>query len=84
MRPENQRMKEWLAEREIDAMPKRFYDGSVKHSWRLYNLKIKWTPELWEKLTALGFTNLWFKPLGQYDGNGGVFSVFVRGHDELV
>ena len=84
MRPENQRMKDFLRGHGIDAMPKRFYDGSVKHSWRLYNLKTEWTPELWEKLTDLGFTNLWLKPLGQYDGNGGVFSVFVRGHDELA
>lgn len=86
MRPENQRMKEFLKANGIDAMPKFLWDGSLKGCWRLYGPKpsTRWTPELAAQLTALGFTNFQGEELNQYAGNGGMFSVFVRGNNELL
>lgn len=96
MRPENQRMKEFLKAHGIDAMPMYIKDGSVKGSWRLYGLKgknpdgspiyQKWWDnfDLQDKLNSLGFTDLWGKKLSNISANGGVFSVFVRGHNELL
>jgi hypothetical protein len=83
MRPENMRMKEFLKQHGIEAQPKYIFHGSLHHSWRLYNHDIKWSAQLQRKLTDLGFTGL-HGPLTQYSGNGGVFSVFVRGHNELL
>lgn len=92
MRPENKRMQEFLKQNGIDAIPKYIFTGSLKRSWRLYGKNgnghdlsdyVKWTPELVTKLTDLGFTGL-HGPLGPYDGNGGVFSVFVHGHYEFL
>lgn len=83
MRPENKRMQEFLKKNGVDAMPKWISTGSLKRSWRLYNLDEKWTLELADKLTSLGFRGL-NGPLGQYNGNGGMFSVFVRGHEEFL
>lgn len=84
MRPENKRMQEWLLERGIDAKVKWIVDGSLKRSWRLYGKGQKWTKELADKLNELGFVNLWKEPLDIYSGNGGEFSVFVKGHEELL
>lgn len=83
-RPENKRMQAFLAKNGIDATPKWIPDGSLKRTWRLYNGETKWTPELAEKLNALGFRNYDNAPLHGIDGNGGVFSVFVRGHEEFL
>jgi hypothetical protein len=96
MRPENKRMQEYLKANEIKAIPQCQKDGSLKGSWRLYGLVGKapdGTPiyqnwwdnfELQNKLNSLGFTDLWGKQLSNISGNGGVFSVFVRGHNELL
>ena len=97
MRPENQRMQAFLKENGIDAVPKYLDKGSCKHSWRLYGVTgekdangypiyQKWwgNKPLIAKLDALGFTNLFGEKLSDIDGNGGVFSVFVRGHYELL
>jgi len=96
MRPENKRMQEFLRASGINAVPKYIFKGSLRGSWRLYGIENKkdvggyglnkyqkWTLELAEKLTALGFRGL-HGPLGIYDGNGGVFSVFVRGHNNFL
>ncbi len=90
MRPENKRMQAFLKANGINAIPKYISTGSLKHSWRLYGPNgdgwhnyQKWTPELVEKLTALGFTGL-HEPLGKFSGNGGIFSVFVKGHYEFL
>lgn len=77
-------MQQFLAQHGIDAIPKYIKDGSLRGSWMLYAKDAKWTMELADSLNAIGFTNLWHDPLGQYSGNGGLFSVFVRGHDELL
>ena len=89
MRPENKRMQVFLRQNGIDAVPKYISTGSLKRSWRLYGKGDgdygyqPWTTDLAEKLTRLGFQGL-RGPLGRFDGNGGVFSVFVRGHYELL
>jgi len=93
MRPENKRMQEFLKQNGIYAVPKWISKGSLKRSWRLYGPSGKntggfenyqpWTMELADKLTALGFRGL-HGQLERFSGNGGVFSVFVRGHEELL
>jgi len=84
MRPENKRMQVFLKQNGIKAIPKYIATGSLTRTWRLYNLKQLWSVELANKLNALGFVDLDGKPLAQYSGNGGLFSVFVRGHFELL
>ncbi len=84
----NRKMQAYLASHGIYAIPKRIDSGSLKGTWRLYgkigdrdlgtrNFQPQ-TPELREKLTALGFTDFNGKPLSEFSGNGGLFSVFVR------
>jgi len=84
MRPENKRMKQFLSEKDITADVKWIATGSLKRNWRLYNPDQKWTPELTKKLTELGFVGFDNKPLHKFSGNGGMFSVFVKGHEELA
>ena len=84
MRPENKNMKRFLAQHGINANPKYLPDGSLKGCWRLYDKNTEWSIQLAEKLNNLGFMDFDNKPLGEFSGNGGRFSVFVRGHDELL
>ena len=77
MRNENELMKLWLHKNGVDCTPMFIWTGSMKGTWRLYNKTMKWTPELRDKLTALGFAGS-HGPLTQFSGNGGAFSVFVR------
>ena len=84
MRPENIRMKGYLGTHGILATPKYFYTGSLKGCWRLYDRNQDWSADLCQQLTALGFVDYADKPLGQFSGNGGKFSVFVRGHNEFL
>ena len=84
MRPENARMKVFLAQHGITATPKYLYDGSLKRTWRLWGKGQAWTQELQDKLNGLGFIDYNGDPLDQFSGNGGSFSVFVRGHNELL
>ncbi len=83
-RPENKRMQEFLAANGINARAKYIKDGSLKYTWRLYNPDIKWTEELASRINGLGFVDFDNKPLARFSGNAGVFSVFVRGHYELL
>jgi len=94
MLTENKKMQEFLRVNGIDAIPKYIKTGSLKRSWRLYGKTgtktgdimqdyQRWTPELCEKLTDLGFTGF-HGALGKFSGNGGLFSVFVRGHFEFL
>jgi hypothetical protein len=83
-RPENRRMQEFLASKGIQAIPKYLSAGSLKGCWRLSNPATRWSDELANQLNALGFLNFDGRPLGKFDGNGGVFCVFVRGHNELL
>lgn len=87
MRPENKRMQEFLAGHGIDASVYFIWDGSLKGNWRFsrpYREHVRWTQELQDKLNDLGFVDFDGKPLSQYSGNGGLFMVFVRGHNELL
>ena len=84
MRPENQRMTEFLKSHGIKARVKYIHKGSVKHTWRLHDAEQTWGDTLIEKLTALGFSDFDGRPLNKYSGNGGHFSIFVRGHYELL
>lgn len=84
MRPENEKMRQFLQENGIECSVKYISDGSLKKTWRLYKKGEKWTEELAQKLTALGFVDFDWKPLSWLSGNGGLFSVFVRGYNELV
>lgn len=77
-------MQEFLASHGIKAMPKYLWTGSLKHRWRLYDPETKWTKDLAQKLSSLGFTNFDGMPLREFSGNGGMFSVFVCGHQELA
>ena len=83
MRPENMRMKKFLEDHGIKCIPKYLKEGSMRGCWRLYG-DGRWTPELVQRLTGLGFVDFDRSPLDEFSGNGGYFSVFVRGHDELV
>ena len=73
-------MKEYLKENGIKATPKYLKTGSLKGTWRLYDLKTKWFGNdiLISKLTTLGFTDFDGKVLHDFSGNGGVFSIFAR------
>jgi len=77
----NRLMKQYLANNGIKATPKYLKAGSLRGTWRLYDLKQKWTDVLRKKLTDLGFKDYSGLPLGPYSGNGGLFSVFVRNAD---
>ena len=84
MRDENQRMQQWLKAHGIDARVKYISTGSLKGTWRLYNPAVQWSEELGDKLTRLGFSGFDGRPFHRFSGNGGVFSVFVRGHKEML
>ena len=77
-------MQEFLDANGIVAAVKYIPDGSLRGTWRLSNSDLQWTEELAAKLTALGFLGWDGEQLGKFAGNGGVFSVFVRGHNELL
>jgi hypothetical protein len=76
-------MQEFLKEHGIKAAVKYIARGSLAPSWRIYNHDIKWTEELAAQFTELGFTGL-HGPIGKYEGNGGVLSVFLRGHFDFL
>lgn len=84
MKPENARMKQFLADNNVVAVPKWLPDGSLKRCWRLYGKGQIWTRELAQRLNDLGFVDFDHWPLSKFSGNGGAFSVFVRGHEELL
>ncbi len=94
MRPENQRMGDFLAKQGINCKVKYIATGSLKGCWRLTAPEInwgwsdtgkgKWTEELQEQLTGLGFVGFDNRPLNRFSGNGGRFSVFVRGRHEFL
>ena len=90
----NKKMKEFLQANGIICEPHYIPDGSMRGTWRLTGradrrAKLfddryqKWTPELEIKLDGLGFKDFDGKPLNQYSGNGGFFSIFVRSPIEV-
>lgn len=83
MRPENVKMKKFLADHGIDARVKFIAEGSLKNCWRLYNPKQQWTTELAEQLNELGFLDYNGMQLSKFSGNGGLFSIFARFKGEI-
>jgi hypothetical protein len=92
MTPENQKMKDYLKENGVDAMPKFLWKGSMKGCWRLYKhtkeknghyTYVNWWNNfgLQNKLAELGFTDFRGQPLNNFSGNGGVFSIFARNNE---
>jgi len=84
MRTENKNMQNFLKENGVKASVKFLWTGSMSGTWRFYDNKQKWTTNLIAKLTWLGFVDFDGKPLSKYSGNGGQFSVFVKGHNEFL
>ena len=86
LRPENQRLLAFLQPPfpGLDLRVKRIREGSLRGSWRIYVPGVKWSEELGQKFLDLGFLNLWGDPDLKHVGNGGLFSVFLRGHNELA
>ena len=80
MRTENKRMKDYLEQNGIKAMPKYLWSGSLRGCWRLANTKTNWwgNDELISQLHSLGFIDYNDEPLSNYSGNGGVFHIFAR------
>ena len=79
MRSENQKMKQYLKENGIDAIPQYIAQGLLKGTWRIYTPNLIWWGnfQLQEKLTQLGFKSLDGKTLTQYCALGDTFSAFV-------
>lgn len=94
MRAENIRMKNWLKQNGVKCSPKYLWNGSLKGTWRLDDYKrkdgqiisTKWwgNKELQNKLIKLGFVDFDGKPISDYCGNGGEFSVFLRLNDKYA
>lgn len=84
MRPENRAMVRFLADNGIIAQVKYIATGSLRGCWRISNIDQRWSIFMANRLNLLGFTNFDCKPLGEFSGNGGMFQVFVRGHNELL
>jgi len=80
MKAHNEQMKALLKANGIDARVKLIEKGSLKGSWRIYNPDIQWygNTELHNKLSSMGFKGYFGGELGNFEGNGGVFMVFLR------
>jgi len=74
----NREMKIFLESHGLKLMPKRFDTGSMRGTWRLYNLNLKYTPEIQEKLTGLGFTDWDGSSLDRHSSNGDIVSLCVQ------
>jgi hypothetical protein len=73
----NTRMKNWLKDNGIIAMPKYIDSGSMRGCWRIYGLGAWWgNEELQKKFRDLGFVDFDGDPLDNFSGNGGMFSIF--------
>lgn len=88
MRTENQKMKTFLASHGIKATPKYIAHGSMRGTWRISspdNLRVmksgkaNWfgNTELQNKMNEIGFRDFDNKPLNDFSGNGGLFSIFA-------
>lgn len=85
MRPENKAMTGFLALNGFFRVAVKYISsGSMKGCWRFYDKNCGWNQEVQERLEDLGFRGFDGCPLNQFSGNGGRFSVFVRGHEGLA
>lgn len=93
--PHNKKMQEFLRSNGFTfAVVKLIEKGSMRGTWRIYSASKRakdanplkcydqWSIEIAEKLNGLGFRNFTGDPLGRFDGNGGLFSIFAR-HNSL-
>ena len=81
----NMRMKNWLKDNGIIAIPKYIDAGSMRGCWRIYGLGSWWGNEdLQKKFRDLGFVDFDGDPLDNYSGNGGLFSIFPRMTDKYA
>jgi hypothetical protein len=89
--PHNARVEDFLAANGLPGVKAKWLsDGSLKNTFRLSGYEAanawrpradraaEWTPELADKLNALGFRNYNGQPFDRLDGNGGLFHVFSR------
>lgn len=83
MRTENKRMKTFLKSNGINVTPKYQWRGSLKGTWHL-QAKQHWDMAMALKLTKLSFLDFDSEPLNRFSGNGEMFSVFVKGHNEFL
>lgn len=89
MRPENQKMKDYLNKNGIDAIPKFLWTGSLKGAWRIYNQNVKWFEnyELMDKLTREELAGLKFRLIqtaGDKVGNNALHVVTDNSNAEKV
>lgn len=78
MKAYNKAMKQYLSERGIKAKSVKFIEkGSLKGCWIISNYKQKWTQNLIDRFDIAGFKDFDGKKLGEWSGNGGIFSVYV-------
>lgn len=83
MLPINHALKLFLASHDIKATPKFRTTGSLKGSTYLYQKGTPWSPELAAQLNRLGFRYIIDGSLlGEFNGNGGAFSVETKGPDD--
>lgn len=84
MRSENQKMHNFLAENGFADVRVKYLDkGSLSGRWRLFKPDCRWTEDIANKLTSLGFKDFDNNALSAHSGNGGSFSVFVIAPDGL-
>jgi hypothetical protein len=83
----NKKIKNYLAENGIIATPMLIKRGSMQGCIRIYQKTreftndcnfSRWTQDLVNKLTKLGFRDFDGQPLTLFSGNGGLFCIFAR------
>ena len=85
MRPENRRMLRFLCDHGAGVSKVKYIAvGSLKGCWSIGEPGLCWTEARAEVFNRLGFTGFDGRPLDKFSGNGGLFSIFIRGHDELL
>ncbi len=83
-RPENKRMETFLAENGIKAKATYWWKGSMKRTWTIQSRTEKWTDELLNKFTALGFRNWDGQALKFLANSGDDLYLCVTGHLEMA
>jgi len=80
----NKKIQELFKKHGLKIKAKYIKAGSLRGCWRIYNLSINWNNDIAKKINRMGFVDFDRKPLGIFSGNGGVLSIFIRGHEELL
>ena len=79
MKPENRKMRDFLALNGIQASVKHIDDGSITGCWRIQNVNQVWTRDLLNKFNELEFKDTSGQPLDRFSTHdfGEVFQIFV-------